>query len=93
LPRGESRDKFPSTDKEQLTGADEITTQNYNSPSWFQYLEEFSNLVDPNLRKGPIITKGSGHFIHLERPDLVALELNELLDRLFSLCEMIPGKL
>jgi hypothetical protein len=66
---------------------------NYNSPRWFQYLREFSNLVDPNLRKGPIVAKGCGHFIQLQRPDLVALELDELLDKLFYLYKGISGKL
>lgn len=66
---------------------------NYNSPRWFEYLEKFSNIVDPNLRKGPIVVKGSGHFIHLQRPDLVAFELDELLDKLFCLYKVTAGKL
>jgi hypothetical protein len=64
-----------------------------NSPQWFKYLEEFSNLVDPSFRKGPLVAKGSGHFIPLQRPELIAAELSEILDKIFCLYEGMRSKL
>jgi hypothetical protein len=57
-------------------------TLTYNSPKWFQYLERLAKLVPPHLRKGPIVAKESGHFIPLEQPRLVAVELQELIKKL-----------
>lgn len=59
-----------------------LVTLTYNSPSWFCYLEKLANLVPPHLRTGPIVAKGSGHFIPLEQPKLVAAELKELIEKL-----------
>ncbi|EEA19611.1 hypothetical protein TMatcc_009750 [Talaromyces marneffei ATCC 18224] len=67
---------------DKLTGIPALLTLTYNSPKWFIYLEKLANLVPSHLRKGPIVAKGSGHFIPLEQPRLVATELKELIKKL-----------
>lgn len=67
---------------DQLTGMEKLLTLTYNSPSWFRYLEKLADLVPPHLRKGPVVAKGSGHFIPLEQPKLVVAELRELIKKL-----------
>jgi hypothetical protein len=57
-------------------GIDEVISINYLSKRWFDHFESLSRLVDPGLSKGPLVAKGSGHFIPLQRPDMVAVELN-----------------
>jgi pimeloyl-ACP methyl ester carboxylesterase len=59
-----------------------LLTLTYNSPNWLCYLEKLANLVPPHLRKGPVVAKGSGHFIPLEQPKQVAAEIKDLIGRL-----------
>ncbi|KUL82159.1 hypothetical protein ZTR_11083 [Talaromyces verruculosus] len=66
----------------KIIGTPPSVTLIYNSPNWIRYLEKLANLVPPHLRKGPIVAKGSGHFIPLEQPRLVALELKEIIQKL-----------
>jgi hypothetical protein len=65
----------------------------YNAPNWRAFLEKLINLGEPSLRKGPKVAKGSGHFIQLDRPDLVAMELSDMLDKLYQLLEAPDSKL
>lgn len=67
---------------DQLTGIPTLLTLTYNSPSWYRYLDRLAGLVPQRLRKGPIVAKGSGHFIPLEQPRLVADEIKELIKNL-----------
>jgi hypothetical protein len=39
------------------------------------------------------VAKGSGHFIQLDRPDVVAKEMSDMLDKLYQLVDLQASKL
>jgi hypothetical protein len=48
-------------------------------PAGIEYYEGLPRLQGKGTGKGPIVAKGSGHIVQLDRPDIVASELFELL--------------
>ena len=65
----------------------------YVVPAWRIFLSKLISIGEPHLTKGPLVTKGSGHSIHQEKPDMVALELSDLLDKLYYLLDLPASKL
>lgn len=49
-------------------------------PALWAYHSGLPNIQGQGIGKGPVVARGAGHMIHLDRPDLVAAELLELLE-------------
>jgi len=54
----------------------------YFNPFWHKYNEGLVQIGGPGRGKGPIQAERAGHFVQKDRPDLVATELKEILDRI-----------
>jgi hypothetical protein len=74
-------------------GVPEILALTYNSLNWRIFLEKLIKVGEPHLRRGPLVAKGSGHFIQLDRPDVVAKEMSDMLDKLYQLVDLQASKL
>jgi hypothetical protein len=59
-------------------------TREYVSPAWVRYFEGLVEITTEERRKGPIIAKGCGHYIHKDNPQFVIKEMVGLLDNLES---------
>jgi hypothetical protein len=57
-------------------------TRQYVSPACVRYFEGMVEITAKERRKGPIVAKGCGHYIHKEDPEFVVKEIVELLDKL-----------
>jgi hypothetical protein len=59
--------------------------KNYFQPAYYQMAKDVTELTDKGLSKGPVIAKGSGHLMIIDKPQLVAVELCEMLQALRGL--------
>ncbi|KAG4442406.1 hypothetical protein IFR05_002108 [Cadophora sp. M221] len=66
----------------KLLGIPKNVSEVYGEPVWTEYSEGLTRLTKPQIRKGLVFAKGSGHLIHRDDPRLVASELRGLLDKL-----------
>lgn len=59
-------------------------TRTYFDPGWHEFNLGLVKITEPHLRKGPFEAKGLNHLMHEDDPHFVALEVLELLDKLYK---------
>jgi hypothetical protein len=62
-----------------MMGIPKAVTRGYVSPACLRYFQGMMEITAEGRRKGPIIAKGCGHYIHKADPELVIKELGELM--------------
>lgn len=56
--------------------------QIYGHPYWHEYHKGLARLTREDLSKGPISKRGTGHLIHKDDPQFVAMEILEVINKL-----------
>ncbi|KIM93311.1 hypothetical protein OIDMADRAFT_137962 [Oidiodendron maius Zn] len=65
----------------KTTGTPLAITRTYHEPVWERASQFFAQATREGRCKGPIVVPRSGHFIPMDTPDVISVELCELLDR------------
>lgn len=87
---GHGSDEFAR--QNEISGVKAALVQAYVNPYWWKYNEGLTQITNPEHSRGPIEAVGAGHFIQVDRPDLVAAEVLLLVHRILSEKDLHPDE-
>ena len=75
---GHGNEAFIAQNKQHF-GMPESVINAYFNPYWHRYNQGLAQLTETDRSKGPIEAVGAGHFIQMDRPDMVGDEIGHLI--------------